>query len=304
MDYATLVRQAQMTPAEIKVALPITYIMDQAGYPVIEADDDGRLHCLCPFHSDSAPSFDIFGNRWGCYPCGFGGDALDLLGRFVEPSWTFSQLIDWAGELIARMPADWAASATAEFVKREFDPRQALTRVDASQVDDFVLHSIAEHYGWPDATWLKDRWRVGSEWSQVLIPYYRRDGSLATFKRRGVGTKALSAPGGKLCLYGEWLDQDWDKPVLLCEGESDTWTADRALGGTHAVLGVPGAGWTPPSFSDLVCMEGRQVILSFDGDDAGRAGMKTWAALITEAGGSPETWNIPDGQDIRSYLTQ
>jgi CHC2 zinc finger/Toprim-like len=301
MDYAALSKQAQLTPAEIKAALPISFVMQEAGYPVVEIDPDGRLHCLCPFHQDSAPSFDIFGQRWGCYPCGIGGDVLDLLGR-LAPQMSFGRQITWAERLIDRIPADWAAKAADEYIKREFDPRVALTRIEAAQSDDFVLRTIAEHYGWPDPAWLKDRWRVGSEWSQVLIPYYRRDGGLATFKRRGVGSVALAAPGGQLCLYGEWLDTDLDKPVLLCEGESDTWAADRALGGTHAVLGCPGASWIPRSLVDLAPLEGRQVIISFDGDEAGRKGTETWAAILREVEAVPEVWSLPAGQDIRSYL--
>lgn len=73
MDFATLASKAQRTPAEIKLALPIAFVMEKAGCPVVEVDPDGRLHCQCPFHTDSAPSFDIFGRRWGCYPCGVGG---------------------------------------------------------------------------------------------------------------------------------------------------------------------------------------------------------------------------------------
>lgn len=301
MDYAVLSGKAQKTPAQIKAALPIAFVMEQAGWPVVEIDPDGRLHCLCPFHQDSAPSFDIFGARWGCYPCGDRGDVLDLL-RAFWPDASFPQIISWAEDLITRIPANWAQAAATEYQQREFDPRAALTRIEGSQTNDTVLKTIAEHFGWPDTQWLQDRWRVGAEWNQVLIPYYRRDGSLATFKRRGVGTVALSAPGGRLCLYGEWLDNDLDLPVILCEGESDTWTADRALGRSHAVLGVPGAGWAPRSLADLAPLARRQVIISFDGDEAGRKGTLAWATLLREAGAYPETWNIPDGYDIRSYL--
>lgn len=302
MDYTDLTSRAQKTPAEIKAVLPITFVLDLAGYPVIEIDPDGRLHSLCPFHQDSSPSFDVFGQRWGCWPCGIGGDVLDLLDR-LWPNRKFQERMLWAEDLAGRLPENWADQAAAEFVKREFDPRSALTRVEASQADDFVLRTIAENYGWPDPQWLQDRWRVGSEWSQVIIPYYRRNGSLATFKRRGINTVALSAPGGELCLYGEWLDTDLDLPVILCEGESDTWTADKALGGTHACLGVPGAGWAPHRLDDLLFLADRQVILTFDGDDAGQQGMAKWSEILREVGAIPELWQLPEGQDIKSYLS-
>lgn len=301
MDYGELAATAQRTPAAIKLALPITFVLEKAGFPVAEVDPDGRIHTLCPFHHDSSPSFDVFGDRWGCWPCGIGGDVLDLMGR-LWPEATFGKLVTWAEHLIDQIPEGWAQNMAQEFVRRPFDPREALTRVEASRTDDFVLRAISEHYDWPDPQWLQDRWRVGSEWNQVLIPYYRRDGSLATFKRRGIGTVALAAPGGELCLYGEWLDVDLDLPVILCEGESDTWTADRALGRTHACLGVPGAGYVPRTLDSLGDLGGRQVVISFDGDEAGKNGTARWAALLQEVGAIPEEWRLPAGEDIRSYL--
>lgn len=307
MDYAELEQKALMlTPSGVKARLPITYVLEKNGHPVEEIDDDGRLHTCCPFHDDHSPSLDVFGGRWGCWPCGKGGDVLDLLKGLWEDCMgetpTFSELMMWARQLADEVPPDWAEKQGAEYIHRPWDPRKALARVEESQVDDFVLRSIAEHYGWPDPQWLVERWRLGSEWNQVLIPYYRRDGSLCTYKRRGIGTHTLAAAGGELCLYGEWLDTDLDKTVILCEGESDTWTIDRALGSTHACLGVPGAGWFPHKKEDLAPFEGREVILTFDADEAGHKGMKRWAERLSAVGANPTTWALPDGQDIRSYL--
>ena len=41
----------------------------------------GRLSWLCPFHDDRNPSFSVKGNRWYCFACAVGGDAIEFIKR-------------------------------------------------------------------------------------------------------------------------------------------------------------------------------------------------------------------------------
>jgi hypothetical protein len=85
----------------------------------------------CPFHADSDPSFDIFGEsleRWGCFPCGLGGDVLDLIGRLFKAE-DFKTQMDMARQLIEeKNAAGWTGPTTG--VKKEFDWEAARALVE------------------------------------------------------------------------------------------------------------------------------------------------------------------------------
>ncbi len=58
-----------------------------------------RLFWACPFHHDEHPSFqvDVQRQTWRCWPCGIGGDAIDLVKRlrgvnFREAARTVAEL--------------------------------------------------------------------------------------------------------------------------------------------------------------------------------------------------------------------
>jgi hypothetical protein len=90
--------------------------------------------------------------------------------------------------------------------------------------------------------------RLGANGVEVVIPYFDRDGEIVSYKHRTAHTKALSPSGsGQFddVLYGLWKD-DGQKPVVLVEGESDTWATHAAVGSQFTVLGLPlGAGAHP-----------------------------------------------------------
>jgi hypothetical protein len=62
---------------ELARALPIEQLLDS---PPLRKS--GRtLSALCPFHQDKSPSFFIYSdqNRWWCYGCNQGGDAITFV---------------------------------------------------------------------------------------------------------------------------------------------------------------------------------------------------------------------------------
>lgn len=294
--------QSYRRPWEFKTLLPIAFVMEQFGYDVVDVDPDGRLHCLCPFHADTAPSFDIFGDRWGCFPCGKTGDVLDLIRE--GKGGNFGEVVGLAEELLSQLPANWIAEQKEFYQKREFNLNESIERIRNSYSDTWGLERIASHYGWPPSEFLRDRWRVGCEWNQVLIPYFDREGALVSYRRRGIGTHVISAPGTRNdTLYGEWLDTDPDKPILLCEGESDTWAADYILGSSHACLGVPGAGNSLSSFAS-VSFNGRYVVIALDGDEAGQRAALRWYEDLKPLAAEVSIWVPPEGKDIRQLLLE
>lgn len=93
--------------------------------------------------------------------------------------------------------------------------------------------------------------------------------------------------------------------VLVCEGESDTWTA---LSAGFAAVGIPGsngfkAEWVE-LFRGLVDADGRSaVFLAFDADPAGNRGAADVADFFLKAGlPVPRRVPLPAGQDLTDYF--
>lgn len=306
-----------LSAADIKARLPIAYVLDRYRIPV--EDVGGRYAAVCPFHPDSSPSLDVYGERlerWGCFPCGAKGDVLDLVGRLAWPHGTpdFRTVRDYAVVLLAEYESsDW--QGPTEGVSRAFNPEAARAVVEMSSlrrpgpVEAFLKAKWAEGklLGVGVDT-LTQTWRIGSRLEEIIIPYFSRDDELVTYKHRTAETKALSAPGSALgkVLYGEWLDTDTNRPVLLTEGESDAWAARASAGDLWSVLGASsGAMDTRPAG----LLGGRRVHIAFDGDEAGRLGTLRWLEALgpgTRIIEVPEGYDLADlpPADLRSLLTR
>lgn len=295
---------AHVDVSEIKGKLPITFVLEAFGHPVTEYDGTSA-HCTCPFHVDSAPSFDVYGEdleRWGCFPCSLGGDVIDL----VQKLWNldnFGAAMTKAAELLASMPSDWQGPTKG--VKKAFDWDAARALVEHAQ-NEAPLLGPATVAGFLEAKglnlpplWLASEFRLGVSGPEIVIPYYDRAGALVSYKHRTAQTKALSPAGsGQFdeVLYGEWRDQG-NLPVILCEGESDVWAAAAFLP-EFAALGLPtGAGAHPKQANRLA---GRSVVIAFDGDAAGLNARVKWHAALKAEGCDVQIAPTPDGYDLAS----
>jgi hypothetical protein len=315
MDWTALWKTAETGGVDVealKAELPIAFVMERAGHPIAEYDGTAA-HALCPFHPDGTPSFDIYGEhleRFGCFPCGAGGDVLDLIGMFWPQLTGFKDRVAAAQQLIGeKHAAGWTGPTTG--VKKEFDFTAARALVEAARarqpqdtvtiVRHFIDSKVSKSPGLADVTpeWLVGTFRLGSHGVEVVIPYYNRDGELVSYKHRTAETKALSPAGGNQfddVLYGEWMD-DGERPVLLCEGESDVWVATAALPG-FTVVGLPtGAGAHPKQAARLA---GRRVVVALDGDRAGRASTVKWYGALVEQGCEVQLAPVPDDCDLAS----
>lgn len=295
---------AGVDPAYIKTNLPITYVLETAGFPVTPAD--GKVQSRCPFHPDSNPSFDVYGEnleRWGCYPCSLGGDVLDLVARLYGLG-NFSDTMDRCEALIKEKAASGWDGITTGAPKQPFDWEEARKLVEAARTLSDSLPTISAFLDAKLATspglnvtagWLVHEFRIGVSGPEIVIPYYNRDDDLVSYKHRTPNSKALSPRGSNQfddVLYGEWKD-DGEAVILLCEGESDVWAATAA---GFLALGLPtGAGAQPRQAPRLA---NRKVILAFDGDAAGRAALPKWWQALRAAGAEVLIAPVPDGTDL------
>lgn len=316
-DYAALAAQAveagvtgDRIPA-VKAGLPIVFVLEHYGHTVEAVQ--GKYVTRCPFHDDADPSLDVYGEkleRWGCYPCGKGGDVIDLVQEFEGTS--FGDAIEMAWALLLQV-GDWSGP-TEGTSKAPFDFEAARATVEVSELQDpqpfydYLGLKVAggqRAFEGVDPAEVVEAWRLGTKGDRIIIPFYDRSGALVTYKWRTAGTKPMSVAGSRFgeVLYGEWRDTDPTRTVVLTEGESDAWAADADLDGSYVVLGLPSGATTTPGPKQVEPLTKRRVILAFDGDDAGRKGTLRWYAALVKVGADVEIASLPDGADLASLAS-
>lgn len=306
LDWDAITAAAAADPTTIKAQLPILYVMaDQGHHPAME--EAGRWKFYSPFRQDGNPSFDVWdhdgADRWGDYAEGTNGDVFDLLSRFH--SCKFGEAVGRATALLAKMKASgWSGPTLAPRKAFDLDAAKAVVDRALAEPSGYLPTFLAareDNLRSVDADWLFEEFGVSALGETLIIPYYTRDGALVTYKSRPLGSKTLAAAGSDFSgtLYGEQRDDnDTTRPVLLCEGETDTWAAAHALGASWSVLGLPtGVGANP---KQAVSLAGRKVYLAFDGDEAGRKGVRRWAAALIANEATVFVVPVPDGVDLAS----
>jgi hypothetical protein len=291
-------------PAWVKAELPIAYVAEKAGMQFTSGD--GRLHALCPFHEDHDPSFDVYpwggGERFGCFSCGAAGDVLDFVMR-MWPHLGFRQAVEFCKRGIAKMKEEgWQRPSLSS--PWEWNPEAARALLSKGQADEAAIYGLIQAKGWLfSPSHLTATWNVRVVGEEILVPLWDENRMLVGMKHRRLSGSGslISLPGSQLrsTLYGAGRS-DWGT-VLLCEGESDAWTAswllrDRRL----SVMSLPAGAGAAPTRLDL--LTGRDVIIALDGDEAGRLSAARWH----EALGSFNSLilPLPDGHDITSISAQ
>lgn len=137
----------------------------------------------------------------------------------------------------------------------------------------------------PPPQWLRQHFDISiSEREVVWAPSYGY-GDEAT---KVVAYKMLSREGKKTGFKSKIVRYRSDNsermalsgaPLLLAEGESDTWVLTHLFGHRYAVIGFPGASQDADKILDGLDLDGREVCLAFDGDSSGiesRAKLAGW----------------------------
>lgn len=126
----------------------------------------------------------------------------------------------------------------------------------------------------------------------------------------GPGQHMLSPSDTKLQLYrGNLLSQtDLNVPVYICEGEWDALALEWArqkLRRPGLILAVPGAGTFKETWVEA--LQGREVFLCFDNDNAGANGMDRTAKLLHGKARSVSRieWpaNLKEGYDVQDWIS-
>lgn len=231
------------------------------------------IQLLCPFHTDTKPSFVFHLNkgRGQCYSCKKNANFEELVAALEQGN-----------------PADAnkIASACYHKVTAPAGPRK-VSRIDVSTaqlelwhtelVTDTKLQVLMKRWGWSGE--VIDRYQLGSSEGKLVIPMFEGD-DLVGLKYYAPGSTTIkyqNSPGSAQCCWP--LENLKDDVVYLVEGEKDCLTMLSA--GFNAVTFTAGAGAVPKDY--IRYFAGKTVYIIYDLDEAGRKGAVNVANTLNHA---------------------
>ena len=225
----------------------------------------GRGVGLCPLHADTRPSLTITRRSWHCYGCRAEGGILDFFIRIAGMS---------KPEAIRFVKSLGSDSSPSGEVGSQLDSSHLEARVQAAQAGLECALPYLSARGIEKG--IATEWNLGALNGRLIIPYYDADGLL-----QGTAERALNGQSRKYSfstgmrksqlLFGLNRVRD-DERLVLCEGFFDCITLN--------VAGIPAValGGVDLSEEQIELLRGREIIVSMDGDNAGRQA----SAKITE----------------------
>ena len=227
-----------------------------------------NLTGLCPFHDDRNNSFsvDLRTGMWKCH-------AEDRGGNFI----TFYAELNGLDTHDAYMQILGKYGALNE--PQQEKPKQ---KAKNSGLSHYTLTQYSFEKHLPEE-WLKDQCCLQTKKDRdgiqyIHIPYYREDGSEATFRKRYADKQFRwkYGAGKDICLYGAWKLEQVQKIgyAALVEGESDSQSM-WYMG--ISTLGVPGASMMRPSWAEQ--LQDLKIYIHVEPDKGG----ETFLAKVTRA---------------------
>ena len=268
-----------------------------------------RLSYISPFRDDSNPSLDIFRSRsheWrvGDFAEGFQGSSIDLILRFHD-TWNSNQAIELARQLYATQLSSGVEYDTSKAMnQREF-------RWHNPSHDDVAAQRWHYYYSQsqpclPPVGYLRSAFRIHVMANEMVwVPYYDIDHQIIGYKTLSKSGGKRAGVGSKMALYGNneslaRLKYSND-PVIICEGESDTWVMDYLYGDEYVVVGFPGANQNVQEllgvYENSVWSE-RYIAIVFDGDAAGTSGRAQVAQWLYDHNATVTLTPLPEGKDV------
>lgn len=305
MNYAALSAKAALTPRKIKATVDLSAVVLSYGVELSVVGDSEKLIGICPFHDDTVPSFTVWKTEqgdWscGCWACDFGpGDLFDFLMRWHECDFTEAMRV------ATSIDVDNLPEPPPINVERVVRAMVSLNTIYSRGTETAAVGDLLKAREIPvSADWVIREFEVCADGDTVLIPHWDRShGRLNAIKRRAeyMGWRNVAARGSEMSeLYGSWRDHGLPT-VILCEGESDTWTVSYLYQSCDTeVFGLPCGVAASPRDEWLELLKGRTVVLLFDADRAGVQGTYNWATALQGLTASTLIAFLPDGTDATS----
>lgn len=240
--------------------------------------------CLCPFHEDTKPSFNLNlrTGQWHCHACGEKGNEVTFYARLrgvsnVEAARAIRAQVGGGTNVVPlRRPAA-AAKPTAP--AKIMDPKLADEAHARLLKSKEPLKWLKEARGLALETIKRFRLGLTDKGDRVTIPVFAEGGALLNLRlydwRHTSDQKFLNSKGfGTIRLWpAESLAAD---EVLLVEGEPDCLTACQL--GYAGLTGTGGASnWKGEWTAQLA---GKRVVILYDADAAGKEGREKVAQAL------------------------
>ena len=150
--------------------------------------------------------------------------------------------------------------------------------------------------------------RLGWTANRFTIPVFDADKRLVNVRHYGprAKNKMLSETGhGTPRLYLPYLSPSDTSTVLVVEGELDCLKAGQELDDAWCASGTGGAG-APPSVQELEPLRGRDVVIAYDCDKAGKAGARKLAGWLETVAASVAILDLGlgEGEDVTDWFVK
>ena len=225
-----------------------------------------NLTGLCPFHNDNNNSFsvDLRTGMWKCHAEDRGGNFITFYAELngLDNHEAYKQILEKYGAL--------------------HEPNEKPKEKKKSGLSTYTLAQYSFEKRLPEE-WLKEQCCLQTKKDRdgiqyIHIPYYREDGSEATFRKRYADKQFRwkYGAGKDICLYGAWKLEQVRKIgyAALVEGESDSQSM-WYMG--ISTLGVPGASMMRSSWATL--LQDLKIYIHVEPDKGG----ETFLAKVTRA---------------------
>ena len=209
----------------------------------LEIDANDKTFCV--LHDENTPSLQLYDDHWYAYCCGEGGSVIDLVMAYFGCD--FRRAIDWIvggdseDELESRPVVVRPERAVVDFTLK--------LRADAVPVDDRHLELVRRR--WPYLS--SQGWVPGVPTDTgIAFPHVHNGGTPGVKYRLFDGSK-ISEPQSTFTVglytpYGPFPESPEEcETAVICEGETDAFCLQVALGHDIAVYGMPSGAktWRP-----------------------------------------------------------
>lgn len=241
------------------------------------------IRLLCPFHSDSNPSFVFTPSRdvGYCFSCRTKANLSSVIRELEQVS--EEKALKIASHCLERV-------VNAEGKKKKHLVETSVAQLEqwhAALESDLKLNTLITRWGWDKV--LIDRYMLGSSEGRLVIPMFEDEAVVGVkfYNPTNPSMKYQNMAGsGSVCWPLENLSQDF---VYLVEGEKDCLTMLAA--GINTVTFTTGAGKFPADY--IRYFAGKEVYIIYDVDEAGRKGAVTVANALSFAAKSTKIIDLP-----------
>ena len=310
-----------MTIAEIKTRLSLLEVLSHYR---LRPDRNNRLRC--PWHDDKTPSLQIYPqtNTWTCFSskCSAGsGDQIDFIMKYEKTSKHEALLkaTELAGTSTSLSGSPAVLNRTAVLTKYYQGSLHAMERSQKGR--DYAAARGLDHerlkigycgYG-VGKTWEKDLQDLAGKMGLynlrncLIFPTKDRSGRIASVYGRSTGenpkVRHFYLSGGFKGLYPGYPEADV-RQLILTESIIDA--ASIVQHTDYAVLALYGTNGFTGEHEQVIktLAQLEEVILFFDGDEAGQAAAEKYAGQIAELRPGVKISRVatPQGEDPNSLI--